>query len=978
MDNLITINNDLQLLGNLNSYECEAEKCGDLLSANRNTFNIFHMNIRSISCNFDSLLVLLKRTNVKIDVIVLTECWLQHINHIPTIPGYIAYSSKDPINRNDGVILYIWNEIQHNISYPVIVEASSIICTIDNSSFCLVAIYRSPSFRQTDRFCDSLNATLSSLNYFKHTILLGDINLNIAPNTMDNRSQEYLNLLHSHGFLSAHYFATHDNNCIDHFFVKSSLKYTTLVLNPSVTDHSPIIMSTDMNSPRQYFLTHKYLIDYPSIDIEIAKTDWSYVMDTDNANSAAELLVNSLSTIIKSNTRSTKLSRKNKIIKPWITPGLLRCIRNRDRLHKKFKASPTNDIIKTTYVRYRNFCNNLLKKLKRNYEKAEFDKAKNNMKATWEVIKKVANINTRSSSATDLLNLHQEPKMALNRVNDYFVGVGNNLAKKVRQNENYAPYTGHNDGPLNSFGLLPVDQPEIENIIINLKNSASVGWDGIPTRILKSNIHILAPLITHICNLSISQGIFPIVFKKAVIIPVYKSGDRSCVNNYRPISILPAISKILEKALNNRLINYLENKNLLASNQYGFRKGKSTEDAVLDLTEFITRSVDNNLKCTGVFLDLSKAFDTVSVPILLNKLESIGIRGIAHKIFSDYLINRSQQVKIGDYISDGKELAYGVPQGSILGPTLFLIYINDLCNLPVQNSKIIVYADDTVLLVTDKSWDDVMRRTEIMLEMISDWLSTNVLSLNVDKTKLITFSCSSRTQPLSSKCNIKFHSCKSASGVISCSCPFVPYVTDIKYLGVQIDNTLTWNLHIANITAKARKLIHIFRKLRSSADKSTLITVFHALAQSIFGYCITAWGSSAKTSVLRLERAQRAILKVMTRRPFRYSTLELYKSCKVLTVRQLYILQTILRKHKTITVHKHQIKRRYEIVCHTVKHRTLFARRHFYVSSSRIYNKVNKTIDIYTLTYNKCKTRVIEWLQTLSYEDTEKILEVVV
>lgn len=959
------------------SYECEAELCSNFIPNIKNSLKIFQMNIRSINSNYDGLQVLLKRISLHLDIIVLTECWLKNVNHIPTLTGYTTHCTKDLINRSDGVILYIKNELKCTISFPNLLDASSIMCNL-NDKLCLIAIYRSPSFKQIDRFLNSFNTVLANSVHYKSLIVVGDININISHLSTDNRSHEYLNLISCHGLLPTHIFPTHNKTCIDHVLLKTQFKNTTLVLDASVTDHSPVIVNLEMTIPRQYVSKNLQVIDYISVKKSIDAQDFTKIADLQDPNHAANQLVDTLSNIIKSNTNTVHTTQRKAIIKPWITPGLLRCIKHRDRLHKKHKQSPDNNILKITYYRYKNFCNNLLKRLKRNYERLEFEKTKNNTKGTWQVIKKVANITPTLTPPIELLQIQSDPQTSLNLVNKYFVEVGSKLATQILSNPSFSTVNYSDDyiSPVSSFGMLPVDQKEIETIIMSLKSSSAVGWDGIPSKVLKTSCTTLAPIITKICNLCISKGIFPNCFKKALVMPVFKGGDRSSVNNYRPISMLTTLSKIFEKVLNKRLVSYLETQKLLSPNQYGFRKGKSTEDAAFDLTETITRSLDQRLKCVGIFLDLSKAFDTVSIPILLDKLDKVGIRGITLDIFKDYLSNRSQQIKVNEHLSDDMPLTYGVPQGSILGPTLFLLYINNLCRLNIPNCKIIAYADDTVLLITGNTWENAFKNAEYALKKVSNWLTTNLLSLNVTKTKFLTFSPSATSQPSADRCIVKAHICTSFDNSSNCTCPPVEYATNIKYLGLLIDNTLSWKLHISNLTSKIRKLIYIFKNLRSSADKSTIFMVYYAIVQSLLMYCISVWGGSNKTAMLQLERAQRSILKVMTKRPFRFPTIDLYKDCKVLTVRQMFIFQMIIRKHISVSYDKNLVKRRMDLIFQTERHKSRLAGRQYYIISSSLYNKVNKALNIYPLNKKECKKRVKEWLLTLTYVDSEKLLDV--
>ncbi|KAJ8711530.1 hypothetical protein PYW07_008772 [Mythimna separata] len=963
--------NTLDTFGSHESFICPPDKCHQILGNPNKTINVLHLNIRSISKNFNSVLVLLASLKISCDVIIFSECWLNKNINIPILPGYSVYSSTISLNQNDGVVVYVRSDLEHVITEPEFDDANCLIFKL--ADIVIIAIYRPPSFRKIDNFLSSLNTVLSSVSSYKNVFLVGDMNINIIPTNNDATYNDYMNLTASHGLLPAYTSPTRDKSCLDHVMTRAEKFVLSFIMDSHITDHVPVLVCIQ-NKTKRKITKSVSKVDLVKVVSEIAKTDFSAILSSRNANWAAESLIDTIASILHNNTLTIRIPSRLKIIKPWITPGLLKCIRNRDNMHKEHKKAPDNYILKITYLRYRNFCNKLLYRLKNNYEKIEFEKAKNNPKKTWQVIKNVINKQVSTSPPLELLSAPGlDCKSSLNLINSFFANIGKDLATKhtnaCTKHESYVK-----DGSqVNTMVLLSPDCAEIENVIMGLRSDSAPGWDGIGARLLKLSRQTLVPLVTHICCLCISEGIFPRVLKRAVIHPIHKGGDRGSVNNYRPISVLPALSKVLEKVLNNRLVSYLEKNNILSKNQFGFRRGKSCEDAFAALIDDVVETLDKKSKCLGLFLDLSKAFDTVSVPILLKKLEQIGVRGPALAVFASYLSERTQCIKIGTYVSDECGLAYGVPQGSILGPTLFLVYVNSLCDLALPNCSIYTYADDTALLVHAESWEEARERAEFVLSIVMSWLTANSLTLNVEKTNFITFSLTSSSQPDNSFA-VKAHTCDTQNSS-HCSCLPLSRTNSVKYLGILIDDLITWNAQIKVLAGRVRKLITVFKNLRYSADADILRMVYFSLCQSILSFGITVWGGAPKTSMLQLERAQRAVLKVMTFKHYRHSTAQLYKECQVLTVRQLFVLNCTLRKHMLLQLDFDRLtKRRTTNVCSIVRHRTKLAKRHFRILGSRIYNFVNKKCSIYRLNKFECKARVSKWITTLSYDEVECIL----
>lgn len=981
MANIININNDLDQLCVGDAAICSPDNCRKHVKLfDTNNINLLHINIRSINKNFDSLQVLLSQTGINHDIIILTESWLSKTLNLPKLDGFQSYSTKTNSNQNDGVVFYIKESLKSTVWEPEFECGNCLVCQLDNK-LAVVAVYRSPSYNSKenyDKFLASLNHVHSEISSFTNVALVGDFNIDISQDNRNQRSLEYLLLNASHGLLPTHLFPTRLDKCLDHTFLKTNLPVTTLVLDSHITDHRPTLLSIAYPKLVRKLRHTTTRINHEAIVQNLLNTDFSDIYVTNDPNLSMNKFITIITSIISNNSVQIKIPRRKRTIKPWITPGLLKCMKNRDKLHNKSKKSPDNLTLKLTYTRYRNFCNSLLRKLKISYERSELERTKNNPKELWKTIKNITNTTKTRTIPEELLNLCDNPYSSVNKICHFFANVGKNLAANIQSGAQPPLLPKHRSSScnisiptINSLALLDVDEAEVESLILQLNNDSAVGWDGISPLLLKNCKNVLVPHITYLFNCCLQNGVFPDALKKALVHPIHKGGDRNCVNNYRPISVLPVLSKILERILNNRLKDFLDRFNIIAENQYGFRKSISTEHAVLDLTQHIAKNLDSKTKCLGIFLDLSKAFDTVSVPLLISKLELLGVRGIALEIFKDYLRNRTQRVKISTHLSDEEVVSFGVPQGSILGPSLFLIYINDLCNLKLPQCKIFTYADDTAIIVHGPTWDSVKTAAESALSTIMTWLNSNLLTLNLLKSTYMPFAIRRNNSP-SDTFSITAHSCQvPSSTLISCNCPKLTRTISVRYLGVQIDSELRWDKQIEALTTRTLRLLHIFKSLRESANLDTLKMVYFGLCQSVLGYCITVWGGACKTLLLILERAQRAILKVMIRKPYRYPTTQLYSDCKVLTVRQLFVLYSVLKKHSSLPP-PNQKKRTF--IPPSTPHRTTFAKHQYLILSSLIYRKVHKHLNILDLTKWEVKQKLTEWLLQQDYDHTESLL----
>lgn len=958
---------------------------GDLpihLPVKKYRLNIVHQNIRSIYRNFDDFEISLSQLKHDVDVIILTECWLGLDKPIPHLTNYTAYFTTRFLNQNDGVIAYIKNNHRVKIKEIMLTHASCIQITIFN--YIILGIYRSPSKSKADDFINSLDLYLETIKSQQNIIITGDMNINLASKHNEqtcerNNRQNYLTSLTMHSILPGHSFPTRELACLDHFMLKLNKKRTLAfiaVLNTSITDHLMILLTLSENSMLPIHSKTKTIVNYDDALRSLQEVNFLELFIHTDPNLFTDLLISKISTALLEHTKILSISRQKRILKPYITEGILRCILNRNNMQRKLKLDPKNDILRITFRRYRNYCNCLIKKLKRKYERDKLIISTKNNKTLWKTINEITQFKQSKTSNINLLNIASSPLISVNRVNVFFAGIGKTLAEEILSKK---VVLGTNVSTVcyqqSSFVLLDTDPQEVKNTLMSIDSNSSQGCDNIPTKFLKLSQNILVPIISHLVNLCFSSGIFPRALKKSIVTPVYKSGDRDDVNNYRPISVLPALSKIMEKLINNRLLNYLNKYNLLSKHQYGFRKGISTEDAILDLSTLLVKNMDNGKKCLTVFLDLKKAFDTVSVPILLQKLEDIGIRGTAHALFQSYLSDRKQRVKIGDVFSEDINIYFGVPQGSITGPTLFLIYINNLCNMDIPAGKIFTYADDTAIVFSGNTWEEVRSRAETGLARVAKWLDINLLTLNTVKTNYICFSIRNSTQP-DSNFEIKIHNCNRQS-TQNCNCPSITRIVKTKYLGVNVDQRLSWHSHIDLISGRVRKLTWIFKTLRHVATGELLNKIYIALVQSVLMYCIPVWGGASKTKILELEIAQRMLLKVMYFKPSRFPTTEIYILSNILSIRKLYILHVICKLHRSMKFDKKKLnKRRNDIVAPSQSTKTTFARNQYTKQSAFLYNRVNRILSIYPMKYYDCKNALTKWLQLLNYNEIELFLNV--
>ena len=562
-----------------------------------------------------------------------------------------------------------------------------------------------------------------------------------------------------------------------------------------------------------------------------------------------------------------------------MTKGFIKSCFKKSVLYKKFCKNPTVEN-KSKYTTYRNKLKSLLNKAEKHYFNIQFKSLAGDLRKTWKLLRVALNQNKieifSSEFLTDSGDVITNIEEIANRFNDFFVTIGSRLAGQIPPTQvhfsNYFKYTS-----VDSFLFYSTDADEVVSIVNGFNDKSSCGVDGIPMDIMKKTIKPVSKIIADLVNFSFTTGHFPDELKIAKVCPIFKSGAANLFANYRPISILPSFSKVFEKIACNRLQNYLNSKDILSSCQYGFRPHHSTYMALLDMYDHISNAIDNHEVSIGVFIDLAKAFDTLNHTILLDKLERYGIRGLALEWFTNYLTNRKQYVYFNGVQSEFKNVTFGVPQGSIIGPLLFILYINDL-PLSSKLLKFILFADDTNLFYSAKSIIDLIATVNAELKHVCTWFTANKLSLNISKTNYVLFGHKSNFCHNSS-CQVIFN------GIILSRVEFT------KFLGVYIDQNLDWKQHTSQISLKLSRSLGILNRVKSLLSIDLLKSLYYTMIHPYFLYCIVVWGGASKLALNKLICLQKRAVRLITRSSFRAHCNMLFVRLGILKLTDIYKLQ---------------------------------------------------------------------------------------
>ena len=762
------------------------------------------------------------------------------------------------------------------------IEICTIKVSIYSSVYYVVGIYRPHSGTVEELLLELTNVFEKIPHLMRcNVVLLGDMNLNLLA--VDNS-----NVQSFYNFMRSNYFAP-VINCPTRYDSDSSISPTLLdqiwinfvgsnyycgAIILDQTDHCPVYINikrevTDNGRIKIKFrnFSERNRLNFRE---KLAATDWD-IPTTD-----VDLLFNSFDKKIQDGYNMcfpllTKEVRCDHLCKPWITPAIKISIKRKSELFRLFKLGIVS---KETNIAYRNMLRKIVRNAKLKYFKEYFDRYKSNMRKTWSAITNL--IGSSKIGKKEVIKslrignvISRDSGEIANHFSQYFASVAQHLDAEL-------PPNTHQSYPLplntvcNSMVLFPVTNSECSNIISGLKIS-SQGINQISSYMLKEVKDCIVDPLTKRINLSFSTRVVPVAVKTACITPIHKSSDIDDVNNYRPISVIPLFAKVMEKCMFSRILKFVNKYDILSRHQFGFRSGLSCVDAIVSLNESIYEALNDRKYIIGLFVDLKKAYDTVNHSILLEKLHAYGIRGVTLNWFKNYLMGRKHRVKIGNNLSDWTDVTIGIPQGSVLGCILFLLYINDL---PQTSSLLhtVLFADDTCFTLADSNLTNLINNFNRELNKFSHWLIVNRLTINYEKTVAINFSLKRAIDV--SDLVIDNHSLK--------------YVKSTKYLGVILDEALSFTDHINYIRNKISKNVGVLYRLSGSTPDYVLKSLYNSLVSPYLTYCNIIWGNAANTHLNKLLLLQKKAVRIISSAEYRAHSDPLFHVLGILRITEVY------------------------------------------------------------------------------------------
>ena len=896
--------------------------------AGNNELNLLHLNIRSLDKHLPELMTLIKITGDNYHFVTLSEIGKSKIKsrkaelkkkyglaleyELPNSTkggvGLIHDSKLKLIERED---IKIKSKVINNHK----INVENIWYETDfpdkNDNYIIGVIYRHPggTVECLNYFTQQLENILIKVNEEnKKCIISGDLNIDgIKLDTNDN-VKTFFNMTLEQTFIPTITIPTRITDSsvslIDHILINSQIikdkgDIMTGNLYCDISDHLPNFIK--IKTKHNFNKTERPMVRiYGQKNMEkfrdfIANSSWEEYFITNDPDKALEIFYRIYNRAHEQAFPLIRLSRNRIKDKKWITEGLKTSIHNKNNLFRKFKFKP-NIHTKTQYTKYKNILTKCIRAAENQYYINLIKSERQNLHTLWNIFGSIINPRKvkKDNKIKELFykNKHLTKNQDISETfNEHFSTVGSKLAKDITNKLSHKEYLQKPNQ--NCFFLHPTDINETLKVIQNLKSKKSSGHDNISPKLLKANASVLTEPITYLINLSFKHGIVPEQLKIAKVIPIHKKNEKHLPDNYRPISLLSILNKITEKIMYKRLINFLNKHHILYDYQFGFRENHSTSLALIEIIDNIQKALENGKLVAGLFLDLSKAFDTVDHKILLDKLHHYGIRGLALQWFRNYLDNRKQFTHANGHSSSLKQVKYGVPQGSVLGPLLFLIYINDIANCTDSDCLNRLFADDANVFIsrnTAKELKETMTRT---LKKLFDWFKANKLTVNLTKTCYTIFKSKTKRTP-DYLTNIKI-------GEI-----IIKRVKSAKYLGVILDENLDWKDHISEMNTSLIKIGNSFKIIRHQIPEHSKTLLYNAYIYSKIQYGIEVYGKAAASTIKKVQTQQNRAIKILYSKDYYTPTKILHKDLGIILVVDTYklaILKFVFRHQNNLLPH---------------------------------------------------------------------------
>lgn len=918
------------------------------------------LNIGSLPRHIDELRFWL--TDQNIDIIALNETRLDKTitDGEITIENY-SIVRKDRNRNGGGVCVYVRNQINYRVRWDLIGESTeSVVVEImkpNSKSFGIIAAYRPPD-SNNEIFFDGILHSVRMLDHeSKEMYLLGDLNCDMLSNR-PYRPTDILNSITE--IYQLEQLITEPTRCtskaetlIDLILTNRSANVAASgVVHLGISDHS-LVFTIRKISISHVKNTHKvvYVRNFANFNVDNFRNDlqslpWDDINMFDDVNETWLLWKRMFLSVVDKHAPIKRKRIRNKR-NPWLTSELKQLLIQRDRL--KCTAIRTKSIEDwNMYTNARNNCNNKLKEAKIIYYQRTFKQNAGNSKVIWSSINELThkNLNAKIEHINNLKcngRLISEPKEIAERFNKHFSEIGLKLSSSIQESRtSYLDYICETDA---AFEIATIEECKVFHLLSKIDTKKATGMDQIPSNLLKIAAPVISKSLTVMFNKSVTTSTFPDDWKLARVTAIHKKEAKDDMNNYRPISVLSCISKVFERIIYDQLYTYLNDNNLISANQSGFRPFYSTSTALLDATLDWLKTMDQGNLSAVIFLDLAKAFDTVNHDILIHKLRTYGIQPRSLSWFQSYVCMRKQKCCVNGFLSSERLLGCGVPQGSILGPLMFLLFINDLPKC-LRHSKARMYADDTNITVTGTSLEEIVNLANNDLANISEWLKANKLSLNTTKTEFMFIGSDSSLKKVRDV------------PLIFLNGKQIKRVRKTESLGIIIDEKLSWDEHIAHVSKKTSQAIGGLRRIRDYVPQQTAIIIFNSLIKPLFEYCDIVLDNMPITGSTRLQKLQNRAARVITKQGYDTRSVDIRNQLNWKTLsdqRKDHMLIMVfkllnnlapsyLRDHFETSENNNYSLRGRKMMCVLPKPRTEFLRRSFAFSGAKIWNELPESI----------------------------------